>query len=103
MLFTKCGRRRGVVMSEEINKSLSTAKQPRSAASSISLNDTRQTAQYIADMALELRNLAKAHKLLTLQGLLEVAFYEAFGAAVQKEIPEGEIEHLRALSRASEG
>ena len=94
---------REVVMGEETNKSLSLAKQPRPTGSGISLNDARQAAQYIADMALELRNLAKANKLLTLQGLLEVAFYEAFGAAVQKEIPEGEAEHLRKLSRASEG
>jgi hypothetical protein len=90
-------------MAEEKSKSLTLAKQPRSAGLNISLDDTRQAAQYIADMTLELRNLAKANKLLTLQGLLEVAFYEAFGAAVQKEIPEGEAEHLRMLSRASEG
>jgi len=65
-------------------------------------NDT-EAAQYIADMSLELRNLAKANKLYTLQGLLEVAYYEAFGAATKREIPVGEVEHLKNLSRASTG
>lgn len=62
-----------------------------------------ETAQYIADMVLELRNMAKAVELLTLQGLLEVTFYEAFSAANQVVIPEGEIEKLRELSKASNG
>ena len=90
-------------MVEETQKSLTLEKQPRPTGLGVGLNDTRQAAQYIADMSLELRNLAKANKLITLQGLLEVAFYEAFGAAVQKEIPEGEAERLRVLSRASTG
>ena len=63
----------------------------------------RETAQYIADMSLELRNLAKHQKMLTLQGLLEVTFYEAFSVANKAEIPENEIEHLKTLSRASTG
>ena len=90
-------------MVEETQKSLTLAKQSHPVGHGRGLNDTRQAAQYIADMSLELRNLAKANKLVTLQGLLEVAFYEAFGAAVQKEIPEGEAERLRVLSRASQG
>jgi hypothetical protein len=63
--------------------------------------DPRVTAQYIADMVLELRNMARTVELKTLQGLLEVSFYEAFSAANKVEIPIEEIEHLRELSRAS--
>ena len=66
-------------------------------------SNSRETAQYIADMVLELRNMAKAVELFTLQGLLEVTFYEAFSAANQVIIPEGEIERLRELSKASNG
>ena len=62
-----------------------------------------ETAQYIADMTLELRNMAKAFEMITLQGLLEVTFYEAFSAANKVEIPEGELEKLRELSKASTG
>ncbi|MDE2385061.1 MAG: hypothetical protein KGO53_10625 [Alphaproteobacteria bacterium] len=63
----------------------------------------RETAQYIADMALEMRNLAKGHGLKALQGLLEVAYYEAFTVATQAELPEGELERLQRMSRASAG
>lgn len=66
-------------------------------------NIRRETAQYISEMTLELRNLAKAHNMVALQGLLEVAYYEAFTAAAQIELPEGELEHLQVLSRASTG
>ncbi len=65
--------------------------------------EIRETAQYIADMMLELRNMAKCAELKTLQGLLEVSFYEAFSVANKVEIPEGEIEKLRELSTASNG
>ena len=41
----------------------------------------REVAQYIADITLDLRNLARAAKMKTLQGLLEMAFYEAYAAA----------------------
>jgi hypothetical protein len=34
---------------------------------------------------------------------LEVSFYEAFSVANKVPIPEGEIEHLRELNRASNG
>ena len=65
--------------------------------------DMRQTAQYVADMVLELRNMAKAVELKTLQGLLEVTFYEAFSSANRVEIPPEEIEHLRELARVVGG
>jgi hypothetical protein len=63
--------------------------------------DTRETAQYIADMVLELRNMAKASDLKSLQGLLEVSFYEAFSAANKVDIPPEELEKLRMLKAAS--
>lgn len=63
----------------------------------------RETAQYIADMALELRNMTKPYDMKTLQGLLEVTFYEASSEANKVEIPPEEIEHLRMLSKASLG
>ena len=65
------------------------------------IHSERETAQYIADMVLELRNMAKANDLKTLQGLLEVSFYEASGVANKIAVPEGEIEHLRQLSLAA--
>ena len=63
----------------------------------------RETAQYIADLSLEMRNLAKSCNMPTLQGLLEVAYYEAFTMATDIQVPEGEAEHLEELSRASLG
>lgn len=63
----------------------------------------RETAQYIADMVLELRNLSKDFNMKALQGLLEVAFYEASSEANRVEISPEEIEHLNMLSRASTG
>jgi hypothetical protein len=63
--------------------------------------DPRETAQYIADTVLELRNMAKGGNFTTLQGLLEVSFYEAFSAANRVEIPPGELDHLLELSQAS--
>jgi hypothetical protein len=66
-------------------------------------SNERETAQYIADLVLELRNLAKAYSFTALQGLLEVSYYEAFSAANKVEIPAGEIEHLQELSRAAAG
>lgn len=59
-----------------------------------------EMAQYIADMLLELRNMAKSAGLPTLLGLLELSFCEAFSIANRVEIPPGEIEKLKRLSRA---
>jgi hypothetical protein len=63
--------------------------------------DPKETAQYIADMVLELRNMAKDTDLVALRNLLELCFYEAFSAANKIAMPAGEIEHLRELSQAS--
>jgi hypothetical protein len=60
-----------------------------------------ELAQYIADMLLELRNMARAAGLKTLLGLLEITFCEAFSIANKVEIPPGEIEKLRRLANAA--
>ena len=61
----------------------------------------RELAQYIADMLLELRNMAKAAGLNTLLDLLEITFCEAFSIANKVEIPPGEIEKLKRLARGA--
>ena len=61
----------------------------------------RETAQYISELTLELRNLAKAHEMSSLQGLLEVAYYEAFTVATQIQLPEGELERIKEMSNAA--
>lgn len=58
----------------------------------------KQTAQYIADMLLELRNMAKTAGLKNLQGFLEVSYYEAFSSANRSPIPNGEVERLEEMS-----
>ena len=58
----------------------------------------KEVAQYIADMLLELRNMAKAAGFKTLWGLLEISFCEAFSVANKVEIPPGEIEKLKRLA-----
>jgi hypothetical protein len=66
----------------------------------------RETCVYIADMLLELRNLAKSTGQKTLQGLLEISYYEAYSAANKTPIPEGEVEFIQQLGadvRRAEG
>ncbi len=89
-------------MDDETTKSNSEKNSGNSKLSKTKTN-ARETAQYIADMILELRNMAKGAEMTTLQGLLEVSFYEAFSAANRVEIPADELEHLRTLSKASNG
>jgi hypothetical protein len=60
-----------------------------------------ELAQYIADMLLELRNMARAAGLKSLLGLLEITFCEAFSIANKVKIPPGEIEKLRRLAKAA--
>ena len=61
----------------------------------------KETAQYITDMVLEMRSLAKSVEMNSVQNLLELCFYEAFAAANKVAIPEGELERLIELSKAS--
>ena len=59
-----------------------------------------EIAQYISDMLLQMRDMAKSAGLTTLLGLLELSFCEAFSIANKVEIPPGEIEKLKRLARA---
>ncbi len=57
----------------------------------------RDTAHYIADMILQLRNLAKGSQMSTLQGLLQISYYEAFSAANVIVILKGEQQRLEEM------
>jgi len=58
-----------------------------------------ETAQYVADMVLELRNIAKAAKLWKVMVPLEFAYYEAYAVANRVDVPPEEVERLRQLSK----
>ncbi len=61
----------------------------------------QETGQYISDMILELRNMAKAAKLYKVMVPLEFAYYEAFSAANKVDIPPDEVQRLAELSRVA--
>ncbi|MFO1130432.1 MAG: hypothetical protein U1E16_00240 [Hyphomicrobiales bacterium] len=62
----------------------------------------REVAEYLSDMILELRNLARSVQLHTVMVPLEFAYYEAFGSAHKVEVPPGELERIKTLSRAAD-
>ena len=62
----------------------------------------KETAQYLADLILELRVLAKSAQLYHDMVPLEYAYYEAFSAANKVEIPEEEAARLVELSSMAE-
>lgn len=62
----------------------------------------RDAAEYISEMILELRNLARAHQLYTVMVPLEYAYYEAFSFANRVEVPDGEVERIKELSKVSQ-
>lgn len=62
----------------------------------------RQTAEYLVDIILELRNLARINKLFTVMVPLEYAYYEAFGIANRVDVPPEEVERIKALSKIGE-
>ena len=62
----------------------------------------KETAQYISDMILELRNMAKANWLFQVMVPLEYAYYEAFSVANKVEPPPEEVERLKQLSKVSD-
>ena len=61
----------------------------------------KETAQYIADMILELRNMAKSAQLFQVMVPLEYSYYEAFAVANKVEVPPEEAERLRELSKVA--
>lgn len=62
----------------------------------------QSVAQYVADMILELRNMAKSAKLPDVMVPLEFAYYEAYSAANRVQVPPDEIERIRRLERTVE-
>ena len=62
----------------------------------------KEASQYICDMILELRNMAKANQLFQVMVPLEYAYYEAFSAANPVKPPPEEVERLRELGKVSE-
>ena len=61
-----------------------------------------ETAQYVADMVLELRNMAKGSSLFTAMVPLEYAYYEAFAIANRVQVPPEEAERLRQLGEQAQ-
>ena len=57
----------------------------------------RDSALYIAEMILELRNVAEAARLKSVQGYLELTYYEAYSEANRVAMPAGELEHLHSM------
>jgi hypothetical protein len=57
----------------------------------------KEAAVYISEFLLELRNLAKSRGLTTLQGLLEISYYEAYETANRVAVPEGESLRLQEM------
>lgn len=62
----------------------------------------RDVAEYLSDMILELRNLARSVQLHTVMVPLEFAYYEAFGTAHKVEVSPAELERIKSLSQAAE-
>ena len=58
-----------------------------------------EAAQYITDMILELRNMAKSVQLYQVLVPLEYAYYEAFAEANKIIAPPEEVQRLRELSK----
>jgi hypothetical protein len=61
----------------------------------------RETAHYITDMVLELRNLARGAELKSLSELLELAYCEAYSTANKVEVPPAEFKRLKTLEQAA--
>jgi hypothetical protein len=62
----------------------------------------RETADYVCDMVLELRNAVLACQLTELAEVLKQAYYKAYSVSHHAEVPTAEVEHIRALEKASE-
>lgn len=62
--------------------------------------NSRQLADYIADMTLQLSRLARSAGLTSIMVPLEFAYYEAFAAANKVEIPPEERRYLKTLEEA---
>jgi len=88
-------------MNKSVVQDLDTPK-PHSNVAGKRIPPPKDTAQYIADMVLELHNIAKGAGLRPLQSLLELSFHEAFSVANRVEVPPHEQDRLRELIKASQ-
>ena len=61
---------------------------------------SREVAEFIADLVLELSRMARSAGLATVMIPLEFAYYEAFAAAHRAEIPPDELRYLQRLEEA---
>ena len=77
-------------------------EKPIDAQKRVSPDRQKETAQYVADMILELRNMAKSAKLYQVMVPLEYAYYEAFSIANKVAVSEAEVERLQELTKAGE-
>lgn len=62
--------------------------------------NSRDVAEYIADMTLQLSRLARSAGLTSVMVPLEFAYYEAFTAANKVEMPPEERRYLKTLEEA---
>ncbi len=77
---------------------LKTTVRPTS-TSSPSVQSALEVARYVSDLLLDMRNLAKSQGFKTLQGLLEISYYEAFALSHPVALPTGEKEHIEELEK----
>ena len=62
----------------------------------------RETAQYLSDMILELRNLARTVQLHEVMVPLEFAYYEAFGLACRVEISSEDMQRIEEIAKSAD-
>lgn len=62
----------------------------------------KETAQYLSDMILELRTMAKSAQLYHVMVPLEYAYYEAFSVANRVDVPQEEAARIKELSALAE-
>ncbi len=95
------GSRQGLSVQNAVGAVVEEPKAPTDILPDTKAGPRRDVAEYIAEMILELRNLARSQKLFTVMVPLEYAYYEAFTAANKVEIPEAELKRIEELSKFS--
>ncbi len=88
----------GAISPNETIKAVNIAEDTRSDRVSGPSPQDRDIAHYLADMILELRNMAKTSKLHKIMVPLEFAYYEAFSIANHVDVPKAELERLAYLT-----
>jgi hypothetical protein len=93
--------RRRAIAPENTRVGVQSAQKAEENGAADAADRQRDTAEYISEMILELRNLARANQLYTVMVPLEYAYYEAFTVANRVEVPPGEIERIKELAKTS--